>query len=237
MFSKDTLRDFLKRRLLDILRRALPCTQSMEHTSHDVITTSHYHPRCFSDWIAFGLVRISRLIADIFFARRYGPRAVVLETVAAVPGAVGALLIHLRCLRRIQDDNGFIRQLQEEAENERSHLMAYVLLAQPSFFERILIIFAQGVFFAGYTLVYIISPRTGHRIVGYLEEEAVLSYTSFLHQIDSGQHANPEAPAFAQSYWHLAQDARLRDMVIATRNDEIRHCDANHALAHNTSIF
>lgn len=192
---------------------------------------SHHKPHCVGDWAAFVLVRISRVIADVFFAKRYGPRAVVLETVAAVPGAVGALFIHLKCLRRIRDDHGWIRQLQEEAENERMHLMVYVLLARPSFLERLLIIIAQGIFCFGYALVYFISPRTGHRVVGYLEEEAVKSYTHFLEEIESGRHANPEAPQLAIGYWKLEPDARLREVVIATRNDEIHHRDANHKLA------
>lgn len=194
-------------------------------------TLFHHEPRCFGDWTAFVLVRFSRLIADVFFARRYGPRAVVLETVAAVPGAVGALFLHLKCLRHIRDDHGWIRQLQEEAENERMHLMVYVLLAKPSFFERLLIITAQGIFFFGYALVYFVSPKTGHRIVGYLEEEAVKSYTHFLEEIESGRHDNPQAPQLAIDYWHLRNDARLKEVVIATREDEIRHRDANHALA------
>ncbi|MDD5083552.1 MAG: alternative oxidase [Candidatus Moranbacteria bacterium] len=202
------------------------------HTDSPESTLLHYEPQCFSDWVAFVLVRVSRLIADAFFAKRYGPRAVVLETIAAVPGAVGSLFLHLKSLRRIQDDQGFIRQLQEEAENERMHLMAYVLLAKPSFFERLLIIIAQGIFCLGYTLIYFISPKTGHRTVGYLEEEAVKSYTSFLDEIRSERHPNPPAPAFAISYWKLAPEARLYDMVVATRADEIRHRNANHDLAH-----
>lgn len=191
----------------------------------------HHKPRGFGDWTAFTLVRFSRLIADIFFAKRYGPRAVVLETVAAVPGAVGALFLHLKCLRRIRDDHGWIRQLQEEAENERMHLMVYVLLAKPSFFERLLIIIAQGIFCFGYASIYFLSPKTGHRVVGYLEEEAVKSYTHFLEEIESGRHINPQAPQFAIDYWKLEPDAHLKEVVIATRSDEIRHRDANHALA------
>jgi ubiquinol oxidase len=203
-------------------------TKSMPENNS--IIFSHHKPENISDCIAFILVRVSRIIADVFFAKRYGPRAVVLETVAAVPGMVGALFLHLKCLRRIRNDHGFIRQLQEEAENERMHLMAYVLLAQPSWIERLLVIIAQGIFFFGYALVYFFSPRTGHRVVGYLEEEAVHSYTLFLQEIDAGRHDNPPAPDFAKEYWKLPADAKVRDMVIATVADEVRHRDANHLL-------
>eukprot|EP01030_Chromulinospumella_sphaerica_P018144 gene18144-17997_t len=81
--------------------------------------TVHHQPRGLSDRVALGFVKALRFFADTFFARRYGHRAVVLETVAAVPGMVGATLNHLKCLRRMCDDNGWIKTLMDEAENER----------------------------------------------------------------------------------------------------------------------
>ena len=43
----------------------------------------HHAPRSVSDRIAWGFVKSLRFCADTFFAKRYGHRAVVLETVAA----------------------------------------------------------------------------------------------------------------------------------------------------------
>lgn len=192
---------------------------------------SHHKPENFSDLIALAFVLSSRCFADVFFAKRYGPRAVVLETIAAVPGMVGALFQHLKSLRRIQDDGGWIRMLLDEAENERMHLMVYVTIAQPSFFERIIIVCAQVIFFTGYFFIYLFSPKTGHRIVGYLEEEAIKSYTMFLESIEHKTYPNPPAPLLAMSYWHLPAQSTLRDVVIATRKDEIRHRDTNHRFA------
>lgn len=210
------------------------CFTSMSGANNDFYV--HRTPETFGDWIAFRSVRFLRLLADVFFAKRYGPRAVVLETIAAVPGMVGALLQHLRALRLIRDDRGFIRSLEAEAENERMHLLVYVTLAKPSFLERLIIIIAQTVFFTAYFIIYIFSPRTGHRVVGYLEEEAVKSYTEFLHCIDTGIHPNPEAPLIARDYWQLPSEARLRDVVIATRADEIRHRDNNHGFADTLEV-
>jgi ubiquinol oxidase len=191
----------------------------------------HRRPETWGDRVALALVLTARWIADVFFAKRYGHRAVVLETVAAVPGMVGALFQHLKALRWIRDDKGRIRALEEEAENERMHLMVYVSLAEPSVFERLLVMLSQAVFFTGYFVVYLFSPKTGHRIVGYLEEEAVRSYSSFLEEIESGRHANPPAPELAIRYWGLPADAQLREVVLATREDEIGHRDRNHALS------
>jgi ubiquinol oxidase len=55
----------------------------------------HHRPKGVSDRIAFGFTKLLRWTADTFFAERYGHRAVVLETVAAVPGMVGATINHL----------------------------------------------------------------------------------------------------------------------------------------------
>ena len=191
----------------------------------------HHRPDGLSDRIALGFVKFLRVFADAFFAKRYGHRAVVLETVAAVPGMVGGLLQHLKAIRHIRDDQGWIRELLDEAENERMHLMTFVKIAQPSFFERLLIMITQAVFYNFYFFLYLFAPKTAHRVVGYLEEEAVVSYTQFLEEIDAGRHENVPAPQIAIDYWGLAPDARLRDVVIVVRADEAGHRDRNHAFA------
>ena len=66
-----------------------------------LLRQKHFVPRLFRDRVAYGLVKFMRFFADTFFAHRYGHRAVVLETVAAVPGMVGGSLQHLRALRRM----------------------------------------------------------------------------------------------------------------------------------------
>jgi ubiquinol oxidase len=192
---------------------------------------THRNPEGLRDKIALGIVKFMRVFADLFFRKRYGHRAVVLETVAAVPGMVGGLLQHLKSLRHIRDDEGWIRSLLDEAENERMHLMTFIKVAQPSRLERLLIILAQGVFYHIYFVTYLFAPRTAHRIVGYLEEEAVISYTQYLEAIDKGLLPNGPAPKLAINYWNLGSDATLRDVVLAVRADEAGHRDANHAFA------
>lgn len=197
----------------------------------DVALDSHHEPAGFSDRFALALVRFMRFFADVFFSGRYGHRAVVLETVAAVPGMVGGALQHLRSLRRLKDDDNWIRTLLDEAENERMHLMTFLHIARPTRLERFLIVVAQGVFYNAFFLLYILSTRTAHRVVGYLEEEAVTSYTEYLEGIDSGRHENVPAPAMAIRYWNLPEEARLREVVEAVRADEAKHRDVNHGLA------
>ena len=120
---------------------------------------THRPPEDFSDKVAFGFVKLLRFVADRFFAKRYGHRAVVLETVAAVPGMVAGLLQHLKALRYIRDDAGWVRELLDEAENERMHLMTFVQITQPTMFERLVIMMTQAVFY-NFRLQWV-SPRLG----------------------------------------------------------------------------
>lgn len=196
---------------------------------------NHHPPTGFHDRAALAIVKFLRFFADVFFARRYGHRAVVLETVAAVPGMVGGTLQHLRALRRMESDRGWIRQLLDEAENERMHLMTFIEIAQPSRLERLLIVLVQGAFYNFFFLLYLLAPRTAHRVVGYLEEEAVYSYTEYLAGVDDGTYANVPAPKVALDYWKLPADARLREVILVVRADEADHRDLNHRFADELS--
>jgi ubiquinol oxidase len=191
----------------------------------------HRAPQGLSDHIAYGFTKMLRFFADTFFAKRYGHRAIVLETVAAVPGMVGATINHLKCLRRMCDDRGWIRTLMDEAENERMHLMTFIEVAQPTMFERLVVIGVQWVFYVCFFLLYLVSAKTAHRVVGYFEEEAVLSYTLYLKEIDEGRSENVPAPRIAKRYWGLPEDAMLRDVVLVVRADEAHHRDVNHGFA------
>ena len=171
----------------------------------------HHAQSNFSDWFAWRTTRFLRFLADTFFADRYGNRAVVLETVAAVPGMVGGALVHLKSLRSMKGDDGWIHTLLDEAENERMHLMTFIHIAKPSRLERSMVMLTQGVFYNLFFLLYLVSARTAHRLVGYFEEEAVYSYTEYLAGIDSGKYENVAAPQIAIDYWKLAHDARLRE--------------------------
>jgi ubiquinol oxidase len=185
-----------------------------------------------SDRIAYGITRSLRFLADTFFSKRYGHRAVVLETVAAVPGMVSGMWIHLKSLRQAKTGYGpKIRTLLGEAENERMHLMTFIEIAQPTKLERNLILFAQFLFWHFYFVLFVFAPRTAHRMIGYFEEEAVISYTQYLEQVDANPQLNIAAPKIAIDYWNLPADARLRDVIIAVRADEQGHSEVNHAYA------
>ena len=207
-----------------------PFEKTIGFTDQD---STHKYPHGLSDRSAYLITRGLRIAADLFFRKRYGHRAVVLETVAAVPGMVAGMLHHFKSLRNMTDDDGIIKELLDEAENERMHLMTFIEISKPTLFERLLVLSAQIVFGTFYFFLYVFFRRTAHRMIGYFEEEAVTSYTEFLDEIDKGTIENVSAPKIAVDYWNLGNKATLRDVVVAVRNDEAGHRDKNHEIADN----
>jgi len=163
-------------------------------------------------------------------------RICFLETVAGVPGSIAGILRHLASLRRMRRDHGWIHTLFEEAENERMHLLTYMELKQPSRFFRACVFVTQGIFFNFFFAAYLVSPRFCHRLVGYIEEQAVHTYTSILEEIekegsDLNKWKTAPAPEIAKTYWKMKPDATMRDVIAVTRADEAHHRDVNHAFA------
>lgn len=188
-------------------------------------------PRTLSDRFAKTVVHGLAGVMDFLFQERYCHRAVVLETIAAVPGMVGGLLQHLKSLRFISSDRGWIKVLLDEAENERLHLLVYNAISKPTSFERIAIMVVQFFFYHLYFLLYLVSPATAHRVVGYFEEEAIHSYEHYLRLVEEGKYENLAAPQIAIDYWQLNLDAKLSDVIKATIKDEMMHRDVNHRFA------
>ena len=187
-----------------------------------------------SDMFAYSMTKFFRLIADSFFLKRYGHRAVVLETVAGVPGMVAGVWMHFKSLRKMKAGYGEqIREMLAEAENERMHLMFFIEIAKPNFIERLIVLSSQLMFGIFYVFMYIFFTRTAHRMIGYFEDEAVNSYSEYLKMVESGEVENIEAPHLAINYYNLGADAKLSDLIKCVRADEQHHSETNHEYANN----
>ena len=190
------------------------------------------------DWFAKSMTKFFRFIADTFFAKRYGHRAVVLETVAGVPGMVAGMLLHMKSLRKMKTGYGpDIREMLAEAENERMHLMFFIEIAKPNWFERWLVLLAQAIFMIFYAVLYILDYKTAHRMIGYFEEEAVRSYTDYLALVESGAVENVPAPQLAIKYYKMKKNAKLSDLIKCVRADEQHHSEVNHKYADGDTSY
>lgn len=163
---------------------------------------------------------------------KYLVRNVFLESVAGVPGMVAGMLRHLHSMRRMKRDNGWIETLLEESFNERMHLLVFLKMQKPGPFMRFMVLVAQGVWCNALFVAYLLSPRTVHRFVGYLEEEAVITYTRQIEDLDAGRLPKweaMEAPEIAVDYWHMPEGHRtMRDLLLYIRADESKHREVNH---------
>jgi len=224
------------------------------------VTPAHRKPRGFSDWLAWKTVRLARYCMDKATGMsreqqvdKMNPttaveaqkplteaqwliRFVFLESIAGVPGMVGGMLRHLGSLRRMKRDNGWIETLLEESYNERMHLLTFMKMCEPGWFMKVMIIGAQGVFFNSMFLMYLLNPKIVHRFVGYLEEEAVHTYTRSIKEIEDGKlprWTDPEfrIPDIAIQYWKMPEGNRtMKDLLLYIRADEAGHRGVNHTL-------
>ena len=187
-----------------------------------------------SDSFAYSMTKFFRFIADTFFAKRYGHRAVVLETVAGVPGMVAGVWMHFKSLRAMKAGYGEqIREMLDEAENERMHLMFFIEIAKPNSIERFVVLSAQVVFGLFYLFMYVFFTKTAHRMIGYFEDEAVRSYTEYLEIVEAGKVEDTPAPHIAINYYKLGSDAKLSDLIRCVRADEQHHSEKNHHYANS----
>merc|ERR1712137_140842 len=206
------------------------------------VTYTHRPAKGVVDHLALWTIKTIRFNFDIISGYKLFPptentwlnRIVFLETVSGVPGSIAGTLRHLASLRRMKRDHGWIQTLLDEAENERMHLLTALQLKQPGKLFRLAVMISQGIFYNFFFVAYLVSPRFCHRLVGYLEEEAVATYTKCLEEFKKGNlkvWEKTPAPEIAKNYWRLSEDATMYDVIRNIRADEANHRDVNHTLA------
>lgn len=206
------------------------------------VKQTHVEPKTTWDKAAFTGVKLIRFLFDIGSGYAFGPitekkllrRIVFLETVAGIPGMVAGSLRHLRSLRRIQNDMGWIQTLLDEAENERMHLLVFQELASPGPVMKGIVWVSQMLGWNAFFWFYLSSPSACHRFVGYIEEEAVHTYTGAIEALKRGDlpdWTDKPCPDVGIEYWGLKKDANMLDLLLAVRADEAHHRDVNHVFA------
>ncbi|CAN6662803.1 hypothetical protein TRVA0_034S01090 [Trichomonascus vanleenenianus] len=215
------------------------------------ITVTHRPAETMGDRFAFNFLKFIRSTFDLVTGYKHPPpgkeadpayrmtpekwleRFVFLESIAGVPGMAGGMIRHLQSLRLLRRDRAWIETLLEEAYNERMHLLTFIQMTKPGWMMKLLLLGAQGVFFNTFFVSYLVNPKICHRFVGYLEEEAVVTYTRCIEDIERGfypEWSKTPVPDIAQQYWHLPKSATLLDLLYYIRADEAKHREVNHTL-------
>ncbi|KAF9696568.1 hypothetical protein EKO04_005556 [Ascochyta lentis] len=237
---------FFEKKETEMVRRTPAAWPHPEFSENQMgaVEIAHREPQTRSDKAALLATKVLRWGLDkatgykhkegAMTEEKYMIRNVFLESVAGVPGMVAGMLRHLNSMRRMKRDNGWIETLLEESYNERMHLLTFLKLSKPGPFMRLMVLGAQGVWCNALFFAYLISPRTVHRFVGYLEEEAVFTYTRQLQDLDAGRLPKWEklmAPDIAIDYWNMPEGHRtMRDLLLYIRADESKHREVNHTL-------
>jgi len=210
------------------------------------VKLTHVEPQNSMDNIALTAVKVTRIMFDTATGWDNGSitkekilnRTIFLETVAAIPGMVAAIIRHFRSLRNMERDGGMLNMFLEEANNERMHLLTFITLKEPGYLFRASVIGGQLAFGSLFFLSYAMSPAFCHRFVGYIEEEACSTYTKIIQSIeeapsdtDLAAWRKELAPKIARSYWKLGQNGTILDMIYAVRADEAEHRDVNHKIS------
>ena len=117
-------------------------------------------------------------------------RVIFLETIAAVPGFITAITRHFKSLRRMEKDGGLLHLFLEEASNEQMHLLSLIKMKDPGMFFRGSVVVSQFGFGSAFLGTYIMPPKFCHRFVGYVEEEACLTYTKIIDAIEGSELAS-----------------------------------------------
>lgn len=257
------LRDFFPAKETENIRQTLPAWPHHGYTEQEMldVVPAHREPRTLGDRAAWKFMRFCRWGMDFFTGMekeqsvdkknpttavnsikpltesQWMIRFIFLESIAGVPGMVAGMLRHLHSLRRLKRDNGWIETLLEESYNERMHLLTFMKMCEPGLFMKLMLIGAQGVYFNALFLSYLISPKITHRFVGYLEEEAVHTYTMCIKQIEEGHlpkwsDPNFTVPDLAVKYWQMPEGKRsMKDLILYIRADEACHRGVNHTLS------
>ncbi|KAL7568528.1 hypothetical protein ACA910_002644 [Epithemia clementina (nom. ined.)] len=206
------------------------------------IELTHTAPKNLRDRLAYNAVKVVRFVFDFttgwngeITTNKILNRTIFLETIAAVPGMVAAIVRHFKSLRTFQRDGGMMQMFLDEANNERMHLLTFVRMKDPNFLFRLAVIGGQLGFGSAFLAAYLISPKFCHRFVGYVEEEACSTYTKIIHAIENAEEGTDlatwrtrRAPRIARSYWKLGEEGTVLQLIYAVRADEAEHRDVNH---------
>jgi len=204
-----------------------------------------HNPKTAVDKFLYTLVRFCyHGFNTISFYNQHDPsgkavkfRLIFLESIAGVPGMVGAAARHFKSLRNLERDHGWIHTLLEEAENERMHLLTVMTMFQAGRMAKLCVFSAQMFLAPALTVVAFINPKYIHRFVGYLEETAVHTYSHIIEKMETpGSKLQKEwghlmAPDIAKQYWRMEDNATWLDVIKQIMADEANHRDVNHTFA------
>lgn len=206
------------------------------------ITIEHHQPKGVRDWVAYGLLNSIIRMFDVLSGfqpnnmteKKWGRHFLFMESISGVPRVIASFVRHLKAIFYKQHDSGAYHHLIQEEENERMHLFLWLTITNAGIFVKTSIALYQVFFAFFFGTMYTLSPRVGHRFLGYLEENIIRSYTLLIRDLEEGKLPNWKTmrePKILFEYYELPEDKVFRDLILEVRADEVLHREVNHLMA------
>ena len=235
--------------VLDFMRllgseRCLPC-HGVPTMEHEALAITHHVPTTPGDYIALYGVRCLRWVAHRTYRDRFLHRSFPLVALAPVFPLTSVVAAHFGGVVR-HSHYGPAHQerssrLLDELHNKEMHYAAMLEFASVRPFDRCFIAVCRALCHVVYAVASLIAPRMGYRFVAYLAEEATVTLTHFVNDIDTGHIADVPATPMCVTYWAMPKGGptggcSLRDVVLRLRTDAMTHRDWNHHRANRGPI-
>eukprot|EP00760_Papus_ankaliazontas_P011346 PhM_4_TR14726/c0_g1_i1/m.78878/K17893/AOX1, AOX2; ubiquinol oxidase len=215
-------------------RTTLP-VRGMTTAQHETCNIVHHVPTTPGDYFALGLVRVIRAIANMSYRDRYIHRCFPLVALGPALPLASAAAHQLRTtlsMRKYDDAfNERCLKLLEEAHNKQMHYATLCEFTSLTTGDRVLTTLAQFFCSCFFWLFSFLFPRVACRTLAYMAEEATVTLTHFVNDIDAGRIADIPTTTLCNEYWEMPPETTLRDAVLRMRTDVMVTRDWNHHLA------
>ncbi|XP_075256218.1 uncharacterized protein LOC142348669 [Convolutriloba macropyga] len=164
-------------------------------------------------------------------------KLVLTEMFLANAPLVGSMVYHTKAVLNPGRDMGTVSRYLTHADNLRHSFVALLEIKNPNLFYRLATTLVQLIDMAYWAVAMFPAPRWNHRMVAYMLEDSVQVLNECLDEISTPNSClfewnNEQAPQFAVDYWALKEgNTSIKDMLIAIREDMLKHLVANHVIA------
>lgn len=190
-----------------------------------------HHPHSLSDYLARSTVGISRKVVKTVGKKSYVMRSIIANTILSSLSMVLANSLHQKVVFNGKGNRDAIEDLLCEASDTHFHVLVCRDLVKPKVSMMIWIYFLRALSIFFFRILAYLSPKAGHRTLGYMYEKSVIDYSNWIETIEAGEITNIEASKFAMGYYELQEGSMLTDVIAAMREDNLKNRDSEHKYA------
>lgn len=190
-----------------------------------------HHPHSLSDYLSRSTVGTSRGVVKKIGKKSYVTSSIIANTILSSLSMVLANSLHQKIVFHGDKNRDEIEDLLCEANDTHFHVLVCRDLVEPKKSILVWTYLLRGLAIFLFRALAYLSPKAGHRTLGYMYEKSVIDYTNWIEAIEAGDITNVEASKMAIGYYELAENSMLTDVLMAMRGDNIKYRDIEHGYA------